>query len=217
MSTTNHRQLLTLTLGDEPEAWRAAGFDVAGDRLRLGYTTICLSGGGTPFEGWAIDGVEDAIDGLPAGAVEVVDDGAPHPNGISRIDHVVIRTGDVDRTISAFVDAGFEVRGGRSTSSYGAPMRQTFFWAGDVIVELVGPDDGEPTTDEPTTVFGLALVADDLDRTASHLGALLGTPKGAVQAGRRIAGLRGKDVGIALPLAVMSPHVGAGGAQATDG
>ena len=31
--------------------------------------------------------------------------------------------------------------------------------AGDVIVELVAPDRGEPTTDEPTSAFGLALVA----------------------------------------------------------
>jgi hypothetical protein len=87
-------------------------------------------------------------------------------------------------------------------------MRQTFFWAGDVIVELVGPDVGEPSTDEPTTVFGLALVASDLDATAAVLGPLLGTPKAAVQPGRRIAGLRGRDLGISLPLAVMSPHRG---------
>ena len=35
----------------------------------------------------------------------------------------------------------------------------------------------------------------------------MGTPKDAVQDGRRIAGLRGKEVGIRLPIAVMSPHV----------
>jgi hypothetical protein len=85
-----------------------------------------------------------------------------------------------------------------------------FFWAGDVIVELIGPDEGEPTTDEPASVFGLALSATDLDATAAHLGDLLGTPKDAVQPGRRIAGLRGRQVGISLPIAVMSPHVRAG-------
>ena len=112
---------------------------------------------------------------------------------------------DVDglRTVEA---AGLEVRGGRSTTSYGSPMRQVFFWTGDVIVELVGPDAREPT-DEPTTFFGLALVSDDLDATATTLGELLSTPKDAVQAGRRIAGLRGGQVGITVPVAVMSPHV----------
>jgi hypothetical protein len=86
-------------------------------------------------------------------------------------------------------------------------MRQTFLWAGDVIVELVAPDDGEPRTDEPTSIFGLALVAADLDVTAASLGDLLGTPRPAVQQGRRIAGLRGREVGISVPIAVMSPHV----------
>jgi hypothetical protein len=86
-------------------------------------------------------------------------------------------------------------------------MRQVFFWAGDVIVELIGPDRDEPVTDEATSFFGLALVADDLDATASRLGELLSTPKDAVQPGRRIAGLRGARVGITVPVAVMSPHV----------
>lgn len=208
MAATN-AQLSTIVLGDTPRAWRTAGFDVADDRVVLGSTTLRLTGSGTAFEGWALDGVDGAIDGLPTaepdGATPAV--AQCHPNGISRIDHVVVRTGDCDRTIEAFAAAGLEVRGGRSTTSYGAPMRQTFFWAGDVIVELVGPDAGEPTTDEPTSIFGLALVAEDLDATAAQLGDLLGTPKDAVQHGRRIAGMRTSDAGIALPIAVMSPHV----------
>ena len=134
-----------------------------------------------------------------------------HPNGIERIDHVVLRPGDCERTVAAFTAAGFEVRGGRSTTSYGAPKRQTFFWAGDVILELVGPDAGEPVTDEPTTIFGLALVARDLDATAEQLGERMGTPKDAVQPGRRIAGLRHRQLGMSLPIAVMSPHVRTGG------
>lgn len=213
------RQLLTIALGDAPSAWSTAGFHVVDDRVRLGSTTLLLTGGGSGFGGWAFEGVEAAIDGLPAVDPERTSDDEPaptHPNGITSIDHVVVRTGDQERTIRAFTDAGLEVRGGRSTTSYGAPMRQTFFWAGDVILELVGPDAGEPTTEEPTSIFGLALVAADLDATAAHLGPLLGTPKPAVQAGRRIAGLRHRDAGIGLPVAVMSPHVRSG-AEATDG
>lgn len=208
-------QLRTLVLGDPADSWRAAGFDVdATGRLRLGSTTLVCNGAGEGFVGWALDSMaEDAValDGL-ALIRDGVGDTAPavpdtHPNGIVSIDHVVVRTGDCARTIAAFEAAGLEVRGGRSTTSYGAPMRQTFFWAGDVILELVGPDAGEPTTEEPTSIFGLALVASDLDATASSLGDLMGTPKAAVQEGRRIAGLRGATVGIHLPVAVMSPHV----------
>ena len=131
----------------------------------------------------------------------------PHPNGITSIDHIVVSTGDSQRSIAAFESAGFEVRGSRSTSSYGSPMRQTFFWAGDVIVELMGPDLGEATSESPAQIFGLALVAADLDSTAAALGELLGTPKAAVQTGRQIARLRTNSVGIGLPIAVMSPHL----------
>lgn len=214
----NPHQLTHLVLGDDPDSWRTAGFDVDhSGRFRLGHTEVlCLSLGEPGFVGWALDGIDGALDGLATADSHRSSAGghAPssHPNGISSIDHVVVRTGDCDRSIRAFESAGLEVRGGRSTESYGSPMRQTFFWAGDVILELVGPDsdpDGaaEPTTDEATSIFGLALVADDLDVTAERLGDLLGTPKDAVQPGRRIAGLRHRDAGIGLPVAVMSPHV----------
>ena len=216
-------QLTTIELGDAPEAWATAGFTVGDDGVHLGSTTIRLTGRGGSFLGWSFDGLAPSsdgpsdLDGLPlldpgaagdGGAAAVTHPNVTHPNGIVSIDHVVVRTGNCERTIAAFERAGFEVRGGRSTTSYGSPMRQTFFWGGDVILELVGPDAGEPTTDEPTTIFGLALVATDIDRTAETLGDLLGTPKPAVQAGRRIAGLRHRQAGISLPVAVMSPHIG---------
>lgn len=209
MDATN-RQLTAIDLGDTPAAWTAAGFTVADGAVELGSTVLRLTGSGQGVEGWAIAGVDDPIDGL-ASAPPPSPAGAPgrvqHPNGVVRIDHVVVRSGDCDRTVAGFEAAGLEVRGGRSTTSYGSPMRQVFLWAGDVIVELVGPDAGEPTTDEPTSFFGLALVSDDLDATAAHLGELLSTPKAAVQQDRRIAGLRGREIGISLPIAIMSPHV----------
>ena len=203
-------QLLEVVLGDEPRAWSAAGFTVDADgAVVLGSTTLRCTGAGGGVRSWSLAGAPgSALDGLPLSPAEGRVGAPPaHPNGIASIDHVVVRTGDVERTIAAFTEVGFQVRGGRSTTSYGAPMRQTFFWAGDVIVELVGPDRGEPVTDEPTSIFGLALVAADLDTTAATLGELLGTPKPAVQEGRRIAGLRGATVGISLPIAVMSPHL----------
>ena len=234
MDATN-RQLTAIDLGDSPRAWEAAGFSVVDGAVLLGNTLLRLSGSGDRVEGWAVAGVDHPIDGLPAVAPganpsanpsanpganraaeradtdaigdTVRDGGAVHPNGIVRIDHVVVRSGDSDRTVAEFERAGLDVRGGRSTNSYGSPMRQTFLWAGDVIVELIAPDAGEPRTDEPTSIFGLALSAADLDATSAYLGELLGTPKAAVQPGRRIAGLRGAKVGISVPVAVMSPHV----------
>ncbi len=221
MDATGRLQLRYILLGDDPDAWSALGFAVRPGSdsqgapvpasVRLANTTIGLTGSGTGFIGWEIEGVDRSLDGLPHSAdpgCGTGDDRADgNPNGIDAIDHVVISTGDVPRSLAAFEAVGLQPRGGRSTTSYGSPMSQTFFWLGDVILELVGPDEGEPTTDDPGALFGLALVAHDLDATVSILGPLAGEPKGAVQAGRRIAGVRGRDVGVSIPLAVMSPHL----------
>lgn len=220
-------QLERLRLGDSAAAWSAAGFFVSAEAtVTLGKTIIQCTGQGEPFQGWQIHGCQShgvssgssisedsSIDGLellPASeqgpSLNAVSS-QPHPNGITSLDHIVVSTGDYQRSIAAFESAGFEVRGSRSTSSYGSPMRQTFFWAGDVILELMGPDLGEATSESPAQIFGLALVATDLDSTAAALGELLGTPKAAVQTGRQIARLRTNSVGIGLPIAVMSPHL----------
>lgn len=213
-------------MGDTPDAWRAAGFHVRGDALQLGRTTIELHGdgpAGSPgggFLGWRFDppptagaaGPVPDIDGLPVLAgepsrsAETV--GGAHPNGISRIDHLVVLTGDVGRTLGAFGSAGFELRRQRRTEIAGSPAVQSFLWAGDVIIELVGPAPEEPTSEGPATIFGLALVSADLDATAEHLGESLGPARDAVQPGRRIATVRHRALGISLPVAVMSPHPG---------
>jgi hypothetical protein len=211
-------QLEAIVLGDDPASWEALGFRVepgghGGGIVTLANTSVELTGEGGGFLGWRIEGVGHDLDGIPTAGRVRAGPGAPvrHPNGISSIDHVVVRTGDVDRTVATMQSAGLRSRGGRTTTSYGAPMRQVFLWAGDVILEVVGPDTGDRGEDEAAaveaaTVFGLALVADDLDDTGERLGDLMGTPKDAVQAGRRIAGLRGGEVGVSMPLAVMSPH-----------
>ena len=218
---TRPLQLELLELGDTAAAWEAAGFRVSnGNTVQLGGTTIACTGTGEAFLGWRIEGLggEDPhgpkreIDGInllaPSDSTSPVfaQEAQPHPNGITRIDHIVVSTGNCDRSIAAFEAADFVVRGERCTSSYGSPMRQVFFFAGDVIVELMGPDRGQEVSDAPASIFGLALVAEDLSFTAEALGDLLGTPKDAVQAGRQIAGLRTKSVGIGLAVAVMSPH-----------
>ena len=212
-------QLRSITLGDAPSAWAELGFEVrstqarcAEDEVRyvaLGNTAVLLGAHEPGCSGWSIDGGTPHIEGLAASEPSApVVAGSIHPNGIESIDHVVVTTGDVDRTAAELAAAGIEQRGERSTDSYGSPMRQQFYWLGDVILELVGPGRDEPTSDEPPKLFGLALVAPDLDATTERLGDLGGTPKNAVQPGRRIAGIRGERTGVSIPLAVMSPHRG---------
>ena len=88
----------------------------------------------------------------------------------------------------------------RRTRDAGNGTTQTFFRAGEVIVELVGPIpdvDGE-------RFWGLALTVADLDACAALFGDRLGAMKDAVQAGRCIATLRHKAFGLTVPIAFMS-------------
>ncbi|MFN8041306.1 MAG: VOC family protein [Acidimicrobiales bacterium] len=207
--------LTAVTVGDPPEAWRAAGFTVDDDgRCRIGTVAVHLVGrdAGKRILGWSFDGltgfdgetgVDGDLDGLVTSASPAPAGPAPtHPNGVERIDHVVVLTPDRDRTIAAFTAAGLEPRRSRETDTYGAPMVQTFFRAGEVIVELIGTP--EPMGDGPAGFFGLAHTCADLDATATLLDGHVGVVKDAVQPGRRITTLRHKDLGMSVATAFMS-------------
>ena len=203
-----------LTIGDETEAWRAAGFTVADDRtVRVGQVVIRLEGreGGKRIRSWSWDGLsgEGPIDGLPTGsATDPSNDAAhpddAHPNGTTIVDHVVVTSTDIDRTIAAFESRDLSVRRVRHTDQYGPPFRQVFFRAGEVIIELIGPD--IPTAAAPTRLYGLAFTVADLDATAALLGENLGQVKDAVQPGRRIATLHTLELDISVPIAFMTPE-----------
>ncbi len=216
-AVTRGPQVIAMDLTDNPDSWLAAGFSVEADGVcRIGSVSFRLTGstdvGGTGFRSWSFRGIDPdvaSIDGLAVDHAPVVEEGArsvPHPNGVTSIDHIVVSSGNPERTIAALEGAGFPIRGKRRATNLKAPMVQHFFWAGDVILELIGPGDGESRTDEPSSIFGLAFVSPDLTATAEFLGDLISEPRTAVQKGRRIATLRTRNVGISLPIAVMSPH-----------
>ena len=202
-----------IVVGDEPEAWRAAGFTVDADgTCRIGTVRVRLVGRdqGKRIMGWSLRDLDEAglgadgIDGLATTTSNAPPaEAAVHANGVRSIDHIVILSPDPGRTTAALESVGFDVRRVRETDSYGAPMRQTFFRAGEVIIELIGPD--EPG-EGPTAFFGLAHTVDDLDATAALLGSALGNVKDAVQPGRRIASLRHKELDMSVATALMSPE-----------
>lgn len=206
----------SFTVGDEPAAWRAAGYavDEAG-RCRIGSVVVELVGRerGKRILGWSLRGAlpgsldDGSVDGLPTTAAADDDDpDAPgtHPNGALAIDHVVLLTPDLARTVAAIEALGCSTRGERDSDTYGAPMRQVFFRAGEVILEVVGSPDQAGQGD--AGFFGLAVTVADLDATAALLGPALGQAKDAVQPGRRIATLRHRDVGLSVATAFMSPE-----------
>jgi hypothetical protein len=198
-----------ITVADPPEAWTAAGFTVDDDAIvRIGSVRIRLVGrdAGKRILGWSLRDVGldgDVIDGLSTTtSARVPAEPAEHPNGCLLIDHVVVATPDIERTTAAFESLGIANRRTRDSDTYGAPMRQRFFRLGEVILEVIGAADA--ANDGPAFFYGLAHTVTDLDATKALLGDDLGTPKDAVQPGRRIATLRHKQVGMSVATAFMS-------------
>jgi hypothetical protein len=197
--------LRTLLLGDEPARWEALGFAVAGGRVALGGVTLVLGGGGGGIGAWRLDcrSGDGPIDGLAEAAPVEPPAAQEHPNGAIALDHVVVATPDLARTIAALEQAGLELRRTRDTSLNGAPLRQAFFVAREAVVEVTGPPG--PAGDGPARFWGLTVVVSDLDAAAAALGPLLGEPRDAVQPGRRIATVRAQ-AGLGTRLALMSPR-----------
>jgi hypothetical protein len=203
-----------MLVGDPPESWAAAGFTVDDDgTCRIGTVRVRLVGrdGGKRILGWSLRGAPPArladgtLDGVPTTA-STAEPAAPatHANGARYIDHVVLLSPDLTRTTEALAALDLHPRGERETDTYGAPMQQIFFRMGEVILELVGQP-GATGHGDPG-FFGLAITVDDLDATSALLGGHLGTPKDAVQEGRRIATLRHRDLGMSVATAFMSPE-----------
>ena len=207
--------LLALTVADPPAVWQDLGFAVEGgegptdDALAwVGGVALRLGAEGRGVTAWSLAGVglpgTDDLEGLAlAGGFPLAGTAREHPNGVVAIDHLVVSTPDVERTVATFGSLGLELRRRREGEAYGQQMHQAFFWLGDVILEVVGPP--VPKGDGPASFFGLAFSVADLDATAAYLGDRLSAPKEATQPGRHIATLR-SAAGSSVAMAFMSPH-----------
>ncbi len=201
-----------LEVGDDPAAWADAGFTVQDDEVVIGRVRVRCLGDGGGADRWRLrtdpgePEVPPSVDGLATSST-TAEPPAPvaHRNGVVALDHVVLRSPDLDRTTAALGALGLDLRRTRDVGTVERPMQQRFFRLGDVILELVGPS--APTGDGPTSIWGYALVSDDIDATAAALGDACSSPKEAVQPGRRIATIRTRELGIGVTLAVMTPHV----------
>lgn len=202
-------------VADPAGAWVSAGFTVdADDVCRVGGVRIRLVGrdSGKGIVGWSLRGLPQAVDDID-GVVTTQSDApiatpAEHPNGVTAIDHVVLLSPDLDRTVRALAAVGVEPRRERDTELGGRPMRQIFFRLGEVIVEVVGSPGAN--SDGPSTLWGLTYVVADIDATASFFGDRTAPVKDAVQPGRRITTVRHRDLGMSVATAMISaPILGA--------
>ena len=162
------------------------------------------------IRGWLLRGVASIdLDGLPteraqATRGEFLADSASeapreHPNGAVRIDHLVVFTPQLGRTIRALEDAGIDLRRVREPDEPGPPVRQAFFRLGEVILEVVE----NPRADGPARFWGITVAVADIDRCADLLGENLGEVHDAVQPGRRIATIR-REAGLGVPVALIT-------------
>lgn len=188
--------ITTLHIADPAGAWTDLGFAVEDGIAAIDGIAYRLDADGKGIVGWAVDGLDDEVDGLSNGA-PVLAATATQPNGVLALDHLVISTPDLGRTIENFEKAGFELRRTREAGR----MHQAFFKAGDVILEVIAPP--QPSGDGPARFWGLAWTVDDLDATAAFFGDRLHPAKDAVQPGRRIATLD-KSAGSTVAHAFMS-------------
>ncbi len=203
-----------ITLAGEPARWRALGFTVADGAIRLGQVAIAFEedADGKGMLGWSLRGAAGTeLDGLPTalstGPPRDVD--APeHANGVIAIDHVVAISPDLERTVGALQAAGLDLRRIRDEPTPAGAPRQAFFRLGREILEVVQePEDavargGGP--ERPARFWGLALLAEDIERTAAFLAPNVSPVRDAVQPGRRIATIT-REAGLSLPVALMSP------------
>jgi hypothetical protein len=198
-----------LVVGDPPELWGHLGFRVDGGVCDVGSVRVRLDpGAGKRVAAWSLRGIATTeLDGL-ATSISPDDErepAAPHPNGVTGVDHVVAFSPELDRTVAALEEAGLDLRRIREQPTPAGAPRQAFFRLGDVILECIQlPDAPELDRTRKARLWGLAVRTADMNRSAAVLGERLGEAHAAVQTGRRIATLRA-GAGSSVPLAFMTP------------
>jgi hypothetical protein len=217
-----------LLLADDPNAWEELGFEISRSataaECRLGTVRVGFTAGASEdatvdrpsargLVGWVLrDAASAELDGLPT-TVSTEPLGEPagaHPNGVTAIDHVVAMTPAFERSVHALQEAGLDLRRIREEPTPAGAPRQAFFRLGAEILELVQvPEEAlarSGGSDGPAFFWGLALLSEDIDRTAARMAPHVSEVRQAVQAGRKIATVR-RSAGLAVPLALMSAKV----------
>jgi hypothetical protein len=207
-----------LVLADAPERWAALGFTLTDGCVLLGTVRVRLAGAQARHGilGWSLRGIASTeLDGLPSTrSKSPMPVAAPaHTNGVLALDHIVVMSPALDRSVRALQAAGLELRRIREEPTPAGAPRQAFFRLGAEILEVVQePDDAVERgggADRPARLWGLALAIADFDLAAAAMGQHLGPLRPAVQPGRQIATLR-RSAGLSVPLALMSVRPGRG-------
>ncbi|HTU79097.1 MAG TPA: hypothetical protein VMF09_10100 [Solirubrobacteraceae bacterium] len=208
-----------LALAEDSDPWTACGFALTDHACQIGAVRVRFTDPGAGpgaaqaargLVGWSLRGIDSAqLDGLPTTiSHSPLPAAAPaHPNGVLAIDHVVAISPAFERSVAALRRAGLELRRVREQPTPAGAPRQAFFRLGREILELVEEPDrvarGAGGPQRPAHFWGLALLAEDLERAAASFAPHVSEIRAAVQPGRRIATVR-RSAGFGVPLALIS-------------
>ncbi|MBU8809001.1 glyoxalase [Mycolicibacterium goodii] len=200
----------SIDIADPPHVWERAGFTVDEDECRVGGVRVRLGtsrSAGTGIVGWSLRDLPPHVtdlDGIPTSPSDAPpSEPATHANGVVAIDHVVLFSSNLGRTVDALAAVGATPRRARDGDLGGQRIRQIFFRFGEVIVEVVGTPDA--AGDDPSSLWGITYIVEDIDASAAFFGDDAMPVKDAVQPGRRITTLRHHELGLSVRTAMISP------------
>lgn len=203
-------ELVSLHVSGQQAPWESLGLTCHDGVCRLGDVSLEIRDGDSGLIGWTLNVGRNATTSIDGIATSLVDVSTNAPaNGrignelITGLDHVVVMTDDLDRTCSALCsELGVEVRRERDA---GRGVTQRFIKLTNTIIEVVtGPHVSTPGA----SLWGMVISVDDMVSWAENCGEdITSRPKQATQPGRLISTVR-SGVGLGVPFAVMTPHVG---------
>ncbi len=162
------------------QADAVAGLAFRSDDLEADLRLMTRRGLAGEGQGLNVAGIPVQLVGPPvAWAVSPADD---ETSAVAALDHVVIRTRNIDRAVANFGGRlGLDLRLDRSNEAWGA--RQLFFRCGEAVVEF-GASLKAPVSDEPDSFGGLAWRVTHPDAIHARL-ARAGFDVSEVRAGRK--------------------------------
>ncbi len=198
-----------LNLPGTPAHWAAIGFSVADHDFSLGQAS-CHVGAAAPS--WAFAGGDSGVTELSG--IETAHTQSPiprplapsHPNQAFKIDHVVVASASPSESKRELEEFGFVASGERPAAEGQSQWSQSFFWSGELLIELVGPIDESADSAPQAEIWGVTFVVNDFGPLRAVAGGLVGAARPAAQPGRQIATV-GSSAALGVAVAFMTPHV----------
>lgn len=120
------------------------------------------------------------------------------PGAASRVDHIVLNTGNPDRTMAGFgAKLGLRLALDRTNEKWGS--RFIFFTTHDMTIEVIQRLDGSFPAGQPDKLWGVTYEMDDLDKARTRLtqaGVAVSEVRTGRKPGTRVMSVKSHDLGV---------------------